>query len=384
MNEYKNIMFFISTVGHGLGGHFYSLRDIANSLSNHCKVCIVNIGKKKSPVLENLSYEVYFIPFCGTNFLYAYKELKKVYKSFNPDILHAFDTEVFFFTRILSLLTRKPAILTKCGGPNPKKFFPAAKNLILFSKENYDYFQHKKNLNLALIPNRIIEPAVDNERINLLKSKYNLDNKFVILRIGRVTKHYQKTIEQTINLVHHLIKAGFTVCFIHIGKIQDTNLLKDLMNLCYKLELSDSVFFEYDDIFIKNASELIGLGDFIVGTGRGFMEASAAGKWILVPNDNTTFPLLVTQDNFDIAFKFNFSPRIVCNISPTENLKSIEKIITNNIKQCDFARQWFDSYFNINNAIEKYLNYYSMAIYDKKIHLSNLILHFIKLIKNFI
>ena len=239
-------------------------------------------------------------------------------------------------------------------------------------------------MNLALIPNRIIEPAVDNERINLLKSKYNLDNKFVILRIGRVTKHYQKTIEQTINLVHHLIKAGFTVCFIHIGKIQDTNLLKDLMNLCYKLELSDSVFFEYDDIFIKNASELIGLGDFIVGTGRGFMEASAAGKWILVPNDNTTFPLLVTQDNFDIAFKFNFSPRIVCNISPTENLKSIEKIITNNIKQCDFARQWFDSYFNINNAIEKYLNYYSMAIYDKKIHLSNLILHFIKLIKNFI
>ena len=115
----------------------------------------------------------------------------------------------------------------------------------------------------------------------------------------------------------------------------------------------------YPDKFTTRASEIINIGDIIIGTGRNFMEASSLGKTMLVPYQNLSYPLLVNEDNFHSIFKTNFSPRTqVKEFNEKENLNSILKIIDSNI-EID-SKKWFNSYFNVDVAVSKYTELYSI------------------------
>lgn len=380
------ITFLITTKGHGKGGHFHSLNTIANAIGKKHDVQIFNIGVKISESLNEENCKIKFVRYTGYNFLQTYFKLKKQIKSIQPDVVHAFDVESFAFSRLLSKVLNQPSYLNKCGGPNPKMYFPKANNLVLFSIENQVYFNNNSGysrVNTVVIPNRVKTIVPDQNRIDDFYKKHNKNSEVTILRIARIGKHYHQSILQGINLVEWLIKQGRNVKFIIVGAIQNIEVLEDINFYIKEKGLSDNVIIETSDKFTTQASEILDVGDVILGTGRNFMEACSLGKTMLVPYKNESYPLLVNEDNFHSIFTTNFSPRTqVKAFNEKENLNSILKIIDNNIETN--SEKWFNSYFNVDVAVSKYTELYRILpkkntfVFDSIVNIAYSIRTFLK------
>lgn len=353
------IVYLITTVGHGKGGHFHSLNTIANAVGSIENVHVVNIGFKPSDVLDKVNYEYSFVGFNGYNFLSTYSKIKKLIKQLQPDAIHAFDVESFAFSRLFSGSRKQASFLNKCGGPNPKKYFPIANQLVLFSKENQAYFQSNTrymHTNLTLIPNRVKSVHIDDSRVELFYKTYG-KTELSLLRIARIGKHYYKSISQAINLVDWLKSKGLNIRLIVIGTIQSEDIYKSILRDIKSKQLEDDVIIDTSDSFTHNASELLDVGDIIIGTGRNFMEASSLNKMLLVPYKDSDYPLLVTNANFDAIFSTNFSPRTqVAHFNEDNNLESIYKYLKT--KNHIASQPWFESYFNVKKGAEVYKNLY--------------------------
>lgn len=353
------IVYFITTVGHGKGGHFHSLNTIANAVGLSEDVHVINIGFKPSDVLDKTNYKYSFVDFNGYNFMSTYFKIKKLIKKLHPDAIHAFDIESFAFSRLFSRGRKQASFLNKCGGPNPKKYFPIANQLVLFSKENQTYFESNtryKHTYLALIPNRVKPVHIDETRVELFYKTYG-KAELSLLRISRIGKHYHKSINQAINIVDWLKSKGLSIRLIVIGAIQSEAIYNSILEDVKSRNLQNDVIIDTSDTFTHNASELIDLGDIIVGTGRNFMEASSLNKMLLVPYKDSDYPLLVTNANFDSIFSTNFSPRTqVANFNEDNNLDAIYKYLKTNNRIA--SQPWFDSYFNVQKAVKLYKSLY--------------------------
>ena len=306
------VVFIITTKGHGKGGHFHSLNAVANSIGHKHDVNVINIGFQLSQTLDALNYKVNFLKYNGSNFINVYYKLKKIINTINPDAIHAFDVESFAFTRLLSARSRQPSHLNKCGGPNPKLYYPKADNLVLFSKENKRFFDTQKKyqkVNTVLISNRVLPVVTDKERVKAFREKHKLSNETTLLRIARIGHHYYTSILQGVNLVKWLVEQGYNVKFIILGTVQSKEVYSKVIGYIEKNNMSNHVIIENDDEFTHNASKLLTVGDIIIGTGRNFMEAASLNKILLVPYKDEDYPLLVNKDNFEQVFETNFSPR---------------------------------------------------------------------------
>ncbi|MFN4764646.1 hypothetical protein ACKGJN_16065 [Gillisia sp. Q332] len=354
------ILFLITTIGHGKGGHFHSLNTIANELGKCHDVKILNIGIKQSSVFEEGNYSIQFLKYNGFNFLSVLTRLKVFSLQFDPDAIHSFDVESFAFGRLISKKMNFPTILNKCGGPNPKKYYPKADKQVLFSLENYTYYQNNKRYRkskLAFIPNRVKEVKIDKNRVNLFYEKYGRAE-FSILRISRIGKHYHSSILQSINLLENMLEQGKNARLILIGTIQSEQIYKEIQKYIQIKNLKPYVIIETNDIFTNKASELLELGEIIVGTGRNFMEAASLNKILLVPQKDDRFPLLVIGDNFQEIFKTNFSPRtVVTNFDSGKNLKNILSLTNKNEKKN--SQLWFKKYFDVETGVKLYLDLYN-------------------------
>ncbi|MDA9309045.1 hypothetical protein N9Q21_00935 [Flavobacteriaceae bacterium] len=353
------IVYFITTVGHGKGGHFHSLNTIANAIGSTQNVHVINIGFKPSNVLDKGNYKYSFVGFNGYNFLAAYYKVKKLMKHLKPDAIHAFDVESFAFSRLFSKGGNKGSYLNKCGGPNPKKYFPISNNLVLFSKENEAYFLNNKryaNTNLAVIPNRVKPVQIDTSRVELFYKTYG-KAEHSILRIARIGKHYQKSIIQAINLIGWLKSKALNVRLIIIGTIQSEAIYNAILEVIKSKNLENDVIVETSDVFTHNASELLAVGDLIIGTGRNFMEASSLNKMLLVPYKDSDYPLMVTNTNFETIFATNFSPRTqVEDFNEKTNLEHIYNHLKTN-QEID-SKHWFETSFDVEKAAELYKKLY--------------------------
>lgn len=380
------LIFFIATKGHGKGGHFHSLNTIANELGKEHEVTILNVGFQVSESLEGKYYKVSFIKYTGYNFLSTYVRLKNIVKNIQPEVIHAFDVESFAFSRLLSKSLKQPSYLNKCGGPNPKLYFPKPNVLVLFSLENQTFFDNNNRynkVNKVLIPNRV-KPVFSNfHRINKFYEKHNNDEAIKILRIARIGHHYKQSILQGVNLIEFLLNNGFNVKLIIVGTVQNVEILDQIKKYINKKELLKKVIIETSDEFTFKASEILNIGDIIIGTGRNFMEAASLNKLLLVPYKNDKFPLLVHDKNFRQVFKTNFSPRTcIEDYNILNNLKAIQ----NEIKQkCvnSNSLSWFNKYFNVKQAVPKYTDLYNTnSSYNK--HIFDTFLNILYSIKAFV
>ena len=204
-----------------------------------------------------------------------------------------------------------------------------------------------------------------------------------MLRIARIGKHYHKSISQSINLVSWLKAKGLNVRLIVIGTIQSKINYDTIIDEIKTKKLDDNIIVETSDEFTYNASELLDVGDVIIGTGRNFMEASSLNKMLLVPYKDADFPLLVTNNNFEAIFSTNFSPRTqVPDFNEEANLEGIYKALKNEDKMASFS--WFESYFNVKNGVDLYKNLYLNQVLSKKSNLIDTFANILYLIKSFV
>ena len=379
----KKVMYLIASNYHGIGGHYYSVRTTAEALQEIIDPIIVVIGKTKSPVIELAKVPHINVYSNGWNIFMVIKNLIKIIREEKPDILHGFDWGVLFYARILGFIFKIPHINTLPGGGNPTAYYPYTKNLILYSQENFDYFKSHnkfKTTNLYLIPNRITALTKDQNRITMIKEK--LDNsKKTFLRISRFALHYKESLKQAINLVEFLNKKGFKTQLLLIGTIAEKDTYNEIIEYI-KIKKEANVYVFTEHLFTVNASELIDLADFVIGTGRGFMEASSRAKIMLTPIMGSEYPVLINEENFMGYFNTNFSPRNKLTIDDAEynlaNIISLLKKKEANMKAKEFSKAMFDKYFDINKKKDEYRQLYLSLEYEKKIYFFEFIEHFLR------
>ncbi|MCK4784920.1 MAG: glycosyltransferase family 4 protein [Desulfobacteraceae bacterium] len=379
------ICYLISATGPGRGGHFYSCKATAESLSQKVECIIISIGTFDCPVIDSANVKTCNVRFTGLNLLGAVRELSRIVRREKVDIFHAFDTPTYFFGRLMSLLFRKPIILTKCGGPNPVRYFPYADYLIVYSTENEGFFKKERKFTttrIYLIPNRISRFKSDFTRIDSIRSRLDSKSK-IFLRISRFSPAYKESTIQCVNLINRLNEDGHTCQLVLIGVIERKEVFDEIAQL-----QSEKIKIFCGDEYTIHSSELIDIADFVIGTGRGFMEAASKGKILLTPLMNSKYPLLVTEQNFGKVFATNFSPRNqIDNYNEEENYKAIVRVLCDESLMANMKEQsklFFDKFFSVDAVVDKYCDIYRTATYNKNIRLFDLVLHMYTCLKTFI
>lgn len=379
-----NILYFISSSGNASGGHYHSLNQISKEVGKGNNVRIITTGPETSPVLSENRFFLKHISI-QNNFKSLFilnKELKQIIKNFNPDILHCFDTDSLNRLLILPAVFHYPIILNKCGGPNPRRSnYQHANEIIVFSAENYDWFKmnrHYNNGEIHLIANRVEELQFlpTNKRIEKKNNKI-----ITFLRVTRIGGAYDKTLRDSFRMIEELM-LHFPVQLIIVGRIQDQERYQWFYNEADNKKLP--VQFITDKRASKGADFLY-LADFVIGTGRSFMEALSLGIPTLTPAQNANWPIIVNERNFNDFFKTNFSERNKTdNKTIINNKDEIIRLIKSQsayYEAQESARTLFKKYFGTEHILTKYNDVYRLVLSKPKKRFSLLLKNFPYILK---
>ena len=348
------IAYFIHNFGHSRGGHFFSLKEIRDHMPNPGELLV--IGDKDTPIFDGKNY---FIDF-KSGYFNALKKAKKILKYKGITHLHSFDYQSLIFCNVLSYFFHIPHIHTKPGGPSPKVYFPLVRYLTIFSKEDLKSFKSRRNYfleKISLISNRVTSFNFNKKLQEEIRFKAG--EKKIVLRITRISEKYIFSIFQTIELSRWLNQNGINSIPVIVGVIQEKSAYLKLIK--YIGDGEALIFTE--DKYTVNAKTVLGCGDFVVGTGRSFMEAAFAKKMLFAPSQNMKLPIFVTIENYNIVSFTNFSGRGLffdCRNSVKEicdciNISSTREAYDNSIK--DIYMKDFD----IRKGITHYLEVYNLA-----------------------
>ncbi|GAB5565788.1 MAG: hypothetical protein Wins2KO_28510 [Winogradskyella sp.] len=356
------VLYSVFVFGHGNGGHFYSLKNISQflTLKGNVNSSLVSIGLNKSKVLEESYFfeQKHHIDYCKS-ILYNKTKINKAVKQVEPEVIHCFDLFSYYFFRHLKKSYK--IILTQCGGKNPP-YYPITNSLIVFSKENYDYFEIKfrSKTKIYHLPNRVnLEGLVKQDNLNLNQDNINIG---LISRIGSQYKaKLLKSIEMLEKYRHLPMKLYI------IGTVQENDVYKLLKEKVECSEFKNSVEFLTDDRFTVNASKLVCNFDFMIASGRGVMEASCLGVPVLLESktNNTFLPL--DELTFKSALAMNFSPRWSFSDTTGMDLNSyLERFLINSKGDTtSFIKKMSFSYFNLESALNIYLDIYKAKSKNK-------------------
>lgn len=350
------VLYVISSWGHGRGGHFYSLKTIRDTMP--FESAIINIGALPSPVFEE-DAEVHFFD-VTSGIVAALRQVFGFARDGNYTHLHSFDYSSFLFASLVSVVCRIPHVHTKPGGPSPRRYHPFVKYLTLFTQEDYDYFSKRKYLGidvLTVISNRVDTFEFDENLIREIKKQSN--GALILLRIARISKPYERSIRQTLALSRVLESSGVKIVPVIVGAIQDQNVYDSL-----KLEMQEAgAIVLIDDQHTLNAKKLLSCADFVVGTGRSFMEAAFVSPILLAPSKSGEFPVLIREDNYEEFKHSNFTGR--GQVDPVDDVSdSVAEIINNPANRVNYnrfvQRIWSDD-FSVAGAVVKYQKVYHSA-----------------------
>ena len=360
------VLFFISAYGGtASGGHFNSLNQVSLEMANTCEVKIIMLGKLMSPVIKDNPYlERHLKLGHGIKDVFRLNtSLRNFFETFKPDVIHCFDTRSLNLILLTSSTKGIPVVMNKCGGPNPdRKNYQHSDATVVFSFENLNWYLESKyydNESIFCIPNRVRQLNLPAENVDIEKAD---SDKITFLRVSRLGGVYEMTLLQTFKLLDKL-KEFLNVELIVVGRVQNEDRFSFLKSEAEKMDFN--VRFITDERASKGA-DFLNLADFVIGTGRSFMEATSLGIPTLTPAKNTSIPILVTAENVDNFLRTNFSERNIASDHDEKNtIEDIIKLTSSEIHYSKFqtiTRGLFKEYFGTEKINEKYTEVYKFAI----------------------
>lgn len=335
------------------GGHFFSLEHITHALARYIDITIIFVGFEIPKVIEKLPYLLYKINPRSTNG----KEVRKILSNISPDVIHCFDARSYLFLTYYTLFKGYKFLLTKAGGVSPKNGFPFCKDYVLFSLENLEAFKRNSRYshsNHYLISNRV-------DRSLLCSYQKENEQRFTFLQIIRFVRGKLPQILKSLNLIVLLKRNGVNVKFVLAGTVYHEEVLKDIEEFIVDNNLLKDVELITDER-VNRGSDLLGLGDCIIGTGRSVMEAACLDKIIVVPSAKSDFPILMDKDSFEELYKFNFSGRTAKSTNSEVEFEKILRVIHDTeyrqsvLSETNIIRK---KYFELtDDYIKMYLNIY--------------------------
>jgi len=382
-----NILFLVSNDGgNGVGGHYNSVNQVSLEMAKEHNVKVVTLGSRTSPVVQDNPYfDCHVMVGKGPGTLIKLnRELKKITKEFKPDVVNCFDSDSMNRILLLPVMFGAPIVFTKCGGKNPSgKKYQHADAIVVFSNENRDWFinnEEYKSNDIFLIPNRVqkLQFLEESKRVELKDP-----GKITFVRISRLGGAYEKTLLDTFNLIEEL-NRNYPVELVVIGRIQDETRFGALVKNASDRNLP--VRYITDERAAKGSGFLY-LADFVVGTGRSFMEATSLGIPALTPASNSDFPVLVNNANFNSFFDTNFSERNVASDEAIKNnLSTIQQLIENKDKYEGSRKEMltlFREYFGVEGILLKYNAVYNYVVSKRAGRLGLIRRNFLYLVKFF-
>lgn len=221
---------------------------------------------------------------------------------------------------------------------------------IVPTKKVYDQRYHYKlgiNEDVRIIPTGInLDAFLESKRQASLVSKYQLQNKFVYLFVGRISE--EKRISNIITAYKKVANANNRLLIVGDGPE-----LSKLRKLTLELELKENVIFT-GFIEWKNISSYYALGDVFLcdsvseTQGLTYLEALASGLPLLVRKDDCLLNLLINDYNGIAYEKENELIAYMKNLETDKNkLLSLKR----NTKKCTI--QYTDNIF-VENIIKVY------------------------------
>ncbi len=156
------------------------------------------------------------------------------------------------------------------------------------------------NIPVLIIPtgidiNRFKKENVDIHKVNILKEKYNLHNKFVFSFIGRVSP--EKSVDSIIKTFSKLKQEDVVLMICGGGTVYN-----ELIDLCVQLKIEDRVIFtgmiEYKDIpLYYQCTDVFVNASYTETQGLTYIESLASSIPILVKKDEALKNLLIENIN---------------------------------------------------------------------------------------
>jgi hypothetical protein len=370
------ILFLISSNGKGAGGHYNSLVQISSEIAKRHSVKLILLGKGDSPIIKSSPNFEQHIKYGKSirDLILLNRELKSIFERFNPDVIHCFDTDSLNKILILRFFKLSiPIVWNKCGGKNPLHTnHQHADAIVVFSKENQDWYIQNKNYNdkeIFLISNRVKSL----ERLPFEKQKEKAsEDKLTFLRISRLGGAYDFTLNQTFNLLDKLSET-LPIEFYLVGTIQDQDIFQKIVDTAMTKSYVVNII---TDERAYRGSDFLYLADFVIGTGRSFMEATSLGIPTLTPAKNSNIPILVDKSNVEVFLSTNFSERNVAQQdSEFQTLQNIDNAYNNKSYKAALTKDsidLFDEYFGTSVILAKYEKVYKFVL-DKDSSLTNLV-----------
>lgn len=375
-------LYIICTLGKGVGGHYFSYKMTAEALSeNKESTILINFQLRDSPIFDNMEGTKYKI---DLNTINVYGNLQKLYticKEHDIECVHAFGTVSYFYARLLNIFYNIPNVLTLCGGPSPKNYFPKANVFTVISREHIAFFNRNEKKfgikHLYFIPNQVTSFETNVQKITELKNKYLMDEDKSILRISRISKFYEKSLMQSMDFIKKINEKIPDFKLLIVGQINDIEVYEKLKNYS-----GDNIFFETEKRYYENAKEIIGVSNFCMATGRSVMEAFSKGIPTFTPLSNRKIPTLVDENTFESCFFTNFSERNVVELNEEEIMNNFYMVAEDKDKLLDlkvFYNEKYKKYFDLENAKEQYNEAYQTAkTYNYNEDIIDLLKHFIR------
>lgn len=360
------ILFFIyASEGNASGGHYNSLHQVSLEMAKNNDVEVIMLGKVMSPILTENPFVRQHITI-NSNLSGIKKlndRLKLLFKKSKPDVLHCFDTESLNLIILTPSTKNIPIVYNKCGGPSPlRKNHQHADAIVVFSSENQQWYYNNKyygNESIFLIPNRVMPLNLIPEHTRIEKAD---PKKITFVRISRLGGAYEMTLLQTYNLLEKL-NSSFEVELYVVGRVQDENRFELLKNK--GLKKNYKIHFITDKRASKG-SEFLYLADFVVGTGRSFMEATSLGIPTLTPVKNADIPILVNSSNVEHFLSTNFSERNVARDGDSaKTIQSITNLVSDNSLYKKYqvdTKKYFEKYFGTSKINKKYTKVYEYVL----------------------
>lgn len=274
---------------------------------------------------------------CSKNILSVFsrvQKLRKILKEINPDIIHVRSRVpawlVYFANKSLKI-----KVVSTVHGFNSVSFYSRimtkANAVICVSNSIKDYIQTNYNTSeeiITVIPRgidlEVFNPLnIDNSFINNFKNKYNLEDKFIISSVGRITqlKDYETFIQAI-----HIIKSKIpnTKALIVGGVRSDKeDYLKSLKVLIKELDLEDNIIFTGSQ---SKVSEIYSLSNVVVSSskkpesfGRAVAEAIAMNTPVIATNHGGVKDIIIENEN-GFFFEVGDEKELALNIIESKKL----------------------------------------------------------------
>ncbi len=297
---------------------------------------ISNGGKLVNQITKDGGNHIKF-DVCSKNIFTAFSRirgLKKILKDLKPDIIHVRSRVpawlVYFANKSLKI-----KVVSTVHGFNSVGFYSSIMQksdaVICVSNSIKEYIQKHYNTpenKITVIPRGIdlelFNPKnIDNDFIENFKKEFNLENKFIISSVGRVTqlKDYETFIKAILIVKNEIqnVKA-LIVGGVRSDKEDYLNLLK---NLIKELNLEENIIFTGSQSKIE---QIYALSDVVISSskkpesfGRAVAEAICMNKPVIATNHGGVKDIIIENEN-GFFFEVGDDKELARNILKSRNL----------------------------------------------------------------